>query len=260
MPETPGAKARVRQAFHRAAGTYDQAAVVQREICRHLADFAAAHPCARRVDRVLDAGCGTGHALELLAATHPDAELLALDFAPGMLARVTGHPRVCGDLEHLPLATASMDAVWSSLAVQWCRPAAMFAELARVLRPQGIAWIATLGPATLHELRDAFRTVDDAAHVIDFHPPETWQAAAERAGLKVHALRYQACAALAPDLRGLLRHIKAIGAHTVSSAPRAPLGRDAWRRLQARYEIWRRDDGQLPATYDVILLAVERIE
>jgi len=258
MADTAAVKARIRQAFHRAAGTYDQAAVVQREVCQHLADFAASHPCPRPLGRVLDAGCGTGHALPLLAARYPQADLLALDFAPGMLAHVRGHLRVCGDLEQLPLAAASMDAVWSSLAAQWCRPQALFGELARVLRPRGMAWIATLGPETLCELRDAFRAVDDLPHAIDFHCPQTWQRAAEDAGFAVCRLQRLPCAALDSDLRGLVRHIKAIGAHTVSHSPRTPLGRKAWSRLAHRYERWRRPDGLLPATYDVILLALER--
>ncbi len=258
MTDGPASKARVRQAFHRAAERYDQAALVQREIRVRLAAFAAAYPCTRPVRRVLDAGCGTGQALGLLAAAHPAAELLALDFAPGMLARVAGHPRICADLEHLPLAAGCVDALWSSLALQWCTPRLALAELARVLHPGGAGWIATLGPHTLHELRAAFATVDAAEHVIPFHPPEHWQAAAGAAGLRVRALERTACAALAPDLRALLRSIKAIGAQSVGHGPRAPLGRAAWRRLEADYENRRRSDGLLPATYDVILLAVER--
>ncbi|THF63477.1 methyltransferase domain-containing protein [Pseudothauera rhizosphaerae] len=258
MLDTRAAKAQVRRAFHRAAPTYDRAAQVQREVCARLAALAAAHACRRPVKRVLDAGCGTGHALDRLAATHPGAQLLALDFAPGMLARISGHGRICGDLEHLPLAGGCLDALWSSLALQWCAPDRALGEIARVLAPGGTAWLATLGPQTLHELRAAFRAVDGAAHVIDFHPLETWQTAAETAGLAVRALECAPAWALAPDLRSLLAGIKAIGAHSVGSAPRKPLGRAAWRTLAAQYEGWRRPDGLLPATYDVILLAVER--
>jgi malonyl-CoA O-methyltransferase len=258
MTDTPADKARVRQAFHRAAPTYDRAAGVQREICARLAGFAAAHPCPQAPTRILDAGCGTGHALALLAAAHPGAQLLALDFAPAMLAGIDGHPRLCADLECLPLAGACVDAIWSSLALQWCVPQRALGEMARVLRPGGCGWIATLGPQTLHELRAAFQAVDQAAHVIAFQPPDVWQAAASDAGLRVRTLERAPAWALAPDLRGLLRHIKAIGAHSVGHAPRRPLGRSAWRTLEARYETWRRGDGLLPATYDVILLAVEK--
>ena len=60
-----------------------------------------------------------------------------LDFAPGMLRRVGTHCcRLAGDLEHLPLAAASIDLYWSSLAVQWCDLRRALAE-AREESPAG---------------------------------------------------------------------------------------------------------------------------
>jgi malonyl-CoA O-methyltransferase len=296
-------KRTVREAFNRAAHSYDGAAGVQRAACAELARFAAPYRPAGALTRVLDAGCGTGHALALLGERFPAATLLALDFAPAMLARLVvmaGHtaamhgdvdrateqdagsapetthpaapraaptllrPRVlplCGDLEALPLAAASIDLVWSSLALQWCDPHRAFAEFARVLRPGGAAWLATLGPGTLRELREAFAAVDDAEHVITFHPPAHWLASAARAGLAVRAHDTCTVHALADDLRSLLAGIKAIGAHSVGAGRRrAPLGKAAWHTLQARYERHRRSDGVLPASYDVILIALARPE
>lgn len=257
-------KLAVRRAFDRAAPTYDGAAVVQREICHRLAELAAAFPCTAAPHRVLDAGCGTGYGLGLLAALCPEADLLALDFAPAMLTRLAANPSIsgtrpiCGDLESLPLASASLDAVWSSLALQWCDPAIALAEIARVLRPGGMAWLATLGPDTLCELRTAFAAIDDAEHVISFHAPARWCEAATLAGFDVCATDAPHTQALAPDLRRLLHDIKAIGAHSVGSGARAPLSRANWQLLQHRYETHRRADGLLPATYHLVLLALRK--
>lgn len=259
-------KQTVRGAFDRAAASYDSAAEVQREACRRLADFAGALPQPEPVRRVLDAGCGTGYALGLLAQLYPSATPIALDFAPAMLAQLpTGDtpgnaPQpLCADLEALPLAAASVDAIWSSLALQWCEPAVALREFARVLRAGGVAWIATLGPQTLHELRGAFAAIDDADHVIRFHPRERWVAAAAAAGFAPIADANAPVFALAPELRALLHDIKAIGAHSVGpQRRRQPLGRAAWRQLEARYESHRRADGLLPATYDVILLGLKK--
>jgi malonyl-CoA O-methyltransferase len=258
----------VRDAFDRAAASYDSAAAVQREICNRLAAFASAHPVKGSLGRVLDAGCGTGFGLDLLAGCCPGATRIALDFAPAMLGRLMPAAAgadapipVCADLEALPLADASIDAVWSSLALQWCEPTRALAEFARVLRPGGLAWIATLGPRTLWELREAFAAVDDAAHVIEFHPLDEWHAVARKAGFAVPGREARTAFALAPDLRGLLRDIKAIGAHSVGpERRREPLGRGAWRILESRYEAHRRADGMLTATYDVILIALHKPE
>lgn len=268
MTERNRHKQLVRKAFDRAATTYDRAAAVQREVCRRLAAIATTHRAAIPVRRILDAGCGTGFGLELLAPMHPGADILALDFAPAMLGHLLQRPdivsaptAICGDLEALPFAGDSLDAVWSSLALQWCDPALALAEIGRVLRPGGRAWIATLGPATLHELREAFALVDAASHVIRFHPADKWIEAARDAGLAAVAQDLAPAYALAPDLRGLLRDIKAIGAHSVGEdRRRQPLGRGAWRTLEAAYETHRRADGLLPATYDLIILALKKPE
>ncbi|HPR05035.1 MAG TPA: malonyl-ACP O-methyltransferase BioC [Denitromonas sp.] len=253
----------VRAAFDRAAPTYDAAAAVQREICAQLLALAKAHPPQGPVDYLLDAGCGTGTgALELMEWLKP-VNTLALDFAPGMLARHPGDARqhrVCGDLESLPFANGSVDVVWSSLAVQWCNPGRAMAELGRVLKPGGLAWITTLGPDTLWELRDAFRGIDDAEHVIGFHSADTWQQSAIQAGFQIRSTHQSPTAATADSLRQLLKDIKAIGAHQVGSGRRRkPLGKSAWQQLERTYEQHRRADARLPATYDVIVLALQRI-
>ena len=52
--------------------------------------------------------------------------------------------------------------------------------------------------------------------------------------------------------RQLLRELKAIGAHTVKQGARGGLmGKATWRRLTENYERFRQD-GRLPATYEVV--------
>lgn len=257
-------KQTVRRAFDRAAPSYDAAAEVQRTACERLARFAAGHAPLPSARRVLDGGCGTGYGLRRLAALCPSADVVALDFAPAMLTQ-TGATAdqapalLCADLEAMPLAAGSLDAIWSSLALQWCEPVPVLREFARSLRSGGVCWIATLGPRTLWELKAAFAGVDDAEHVARFHPARAWQDAAAEAGLACLARDGAEVAAVAPDLRTLLRGIKAIGAQTVPSGRRrAVMGKTAWRRLQDAYEPHRRPDGLLPATYDLILLCLRK--
>ena len=157
-------RASVRRAFERAAGTYDSAAVLQREVGQRMAErlgIVRLDPAA-----ILDAGCGTGEALGELHARYPRAQLVGLDLAYPMLqaarrrdltARADAHPLVrrllgaftamarggpglvCADVCRLPLGARSVDLVWSNLTLQWVDelPLAL-AEFHRVLKVGGL--------------------------------------------------------------------------------------------------------------------------
>src|SRR5690606_18153717 len=97
--------------------------------------------------RVLDVAAGTG-ALAL-AAARAGAQVLATDFAPGMVARIAaaGLPNVEArvmDGQALDLPDAAFDAVFSIFGVimfpDWRKG---LAEMARVTRPGGQGVVAT---------------------------------------------------------------------------------------------------------------------
>jgi malonyl-CoA O-methyltransferase len=245
-------RSRIRQAFERAAQTYDDAADMQREICHVLLDCLAAGGPVRRL---LDAGSGTGYALPLLAERFPAADRLALDLSPAMLARTpcSCQPLV-GDLEHLPLATASLDLYWSSLAVQWCDLPRVLAEARRVLRPTGRLAIASLGPETFGELRQAFAGVDNYRHTLPFHTPEEVGQMARDSGFTDVVVGRRRHLAHYPDFRSLLKAVKAIGANQLGDGRRRNLmGRATFAAAEAAAERQRTAAG-LPLTYDVLIL------
>jgi len=244
-------KARIRLSFERAAPGYDSAAAVQRQICADLADGLP----AMAVHRLLDAGCGTGHAQAALQARYPDAQAIALDLSPAMLGQV-GAPccRLGGDLEHLPLADASLDLYWSSLAVQWCDLAAALGEARRTLRPGGWLALASLGPATFGELRHAFAGVDRYRHTLGFHGVDEVRRIAGAAGLTVRHIESRLITAHYADFKTLLRAVKAIGANQLGEGRRSGLmSRGVFERAEAAIETLRGRQG-LPLTYDVIIL------
>ncbi|XNM72766.1 methyltransferase domain-containing protein [Escherichia coli] len=78
-----------------------------------------------------------------------------------------------GDIESLPLATATFDLAWSNLAVQWCgqfihgTPRAV-----SVARPGGAAAFTTLVQGSLPELHQAWQAVDERPHANRFLPPD----------------------------------------------------------------------------------------
>lgn len=248
------ARHQVRQSFERAAATYDQAAEAQRLACQILAERLPQQPST--TPRLLDAGCGTGYALPLLQACAPAAEVLALDLAPAMLARThAATARIQSDLECLPLATASIDLYWSSLAWQWCDPARALAEARRVLRRGGHFLLCSLGPATFTELRQAFAAVDDYPHTLDFLAGDTLLQLAQSAGFPALQLHSQRATVHYPDVRHLLQAVKAVGANQLGRGRRTGLmGRAAFARLSAAYET-QRQAADLPLSYDLIFLS-----
>ena len=253
-------KARVRQSFERAAPTYDSAASIQRQICHELAKHLTDHlPSLPAATRLLDAGCGTGYAQALLQTRFPAAHAIALDLSAGMLQRIaTPCCRLAGDLEHLPLAAASIDLYWSSLAVQWCDLAKTLAEARRVLKPGGQLALASLGPATFHELRTAFADVDNHQHTLVFHTPAEIAQIANATGLLAVDVQKGTKTAHYADFKTLLKAVKAIGANQLGSGRRTSLmSRTDFQRAETAIEALRTPAG-LPLTYDVAYLIARK--
>jgi malonyl-CoA O-methyltransferase len=162
--------------------------------------------------------------------------------------------RLAGDLEHLPLAAASIDLYWSSLAVQWCDLPRALAEARRVIADGGALALASLGPATFHELRSAFAGVDAHRHTLSFHAPEELRNLAMAAGFVAVDVQNHTEIAYYPDFKSLLRAVKALGANQLGAGRRTSLlSRNAFARAELAGEALRTPAG-LPLTYDVITL------
>jgi malonyl-CoA O-methyltransferase len=143
----------VARAFDRASTSYDAAAALQDRVRNELLarlDELKVEPRA-----VLDLGAGTGHGTRALKRRHPKAVVVAADIAPGMLEQARAQSRwrrrferVRADAYALPFANGAFDLVFSNLMIQWCDDLdAVFAEIARVLKPAGCCCSAPSGPA-----------------------------------------------------------------------------------------------------------------
>jgi malonyl-CoA O-methyltransferase len=256
------AKQRIRQAFDQAATTYDEAADVQREVCDRLAGYFEQSGIDFQPETILEAGCGTGYGVRWLRQHWPHADLTLVDFAPGMLLasrlQCPGMMQVCADIEALPFADRRFDLYWSSLAWQWNDPRQCLSEAGRVLRPGGMLAVATLGTDNFPELRHAFAAIDDYSHVLTIPTPERLLEHCQAGGWTVNVWQRQAVRRHYPDLRALLRRVKAVGAREVEQRRPAPFGRAAWQKVTARYEQLREPEG-LPLTYDVVWLIAHRL-
>ena len=256
-------KHQLRRSFDKAATTYERAAVLQREVCARALerlDLVKLDPGA-----ILDAGCGTGFAAQALRKRYPQATLIELDIAPAMLdaarSRIPKWKKwiglsrdvfVCGDNERLPIRSACVDMLWSSLAFQWASDlTVVFAECQRVLRPGGLLMFTTFGPDTLQELRKA-SDGDGKIHVnrfIDMHDIGDMMIGA---GFADPIMEMEYLTLTYADVRTLMRELKAIGAHNVAAGrDRGLTGKRVLKEIELRYETFRQD-ARLPATFEVI--------
>ena len=163
-------------------------------------------------------------AQQALAARWPKARIVALDASPAMLreaAKRDDASRIewlLGEAEALPLPEAGFDLVFSNLMLPWCEDLdAVFAEVARVLKPRGLFTFTTFGPDTLVELRAAWRAADEAAHVHPFTDMHDLGDGLVRAGFSEPVLDVSRYTLTYPDVDALMRDLKAIGAQNASS-------------------------------------------
>jgi malonyl-CoA O-methyltransferase len=249
----------VRRDFEQASADYDAAAGLQQEAGERLIERLL--PVQINPKMVLDVGAGTGAGIEKLRRLYPKARTLALDIAPAMLRVARSKaPRfwsrqgfVCGDAEQLPLAANSVDLLHSNLTFQWCNePQRVYAEVARVLTPGGLAVFSTFGTDTLKELRASWAAVDQAVHVNQFQDMHDIGDALLAAGLAGVVMDTERLTEHYPDAWALMRRLKQIGAHNVNAGRRPGLtGRGALAAMEKAYETMRGPEG-LPASYELV--------
>ena len=149
-------------------------------------------------ERVLDAGCGTGHTA-LAFAPHV-AAVVGLDVTLAMLAqarRLASERGLVnatferGDVEQIPYPDASFDLVTSRYSAHhYPRPAVAFAEFARVLKPGGtLLLLDVVAPETAASdtFLNAIELLRDPSHVRD-HTPAQWLAFAAAAGMEAQII------------------------------------------------------------------------
>lgn len=255
----------VQQCFDKAATTYQQGALLQRDVAHDLhqsllqrlaadADHTAAN-VGNQQKVLLDLGCGPGWFHVNLSVSCD--ELIALDLSQAMLnqAKTAGIAKqyIHADAAAIPLAANSVDQVFSSLMLQWCEhPQQVFAEIARVLKPGGIFAVSTLVEESMQEFNQAWQQLGQQAPQLAFLPTATVINAAKAAGLTLHAQQrtYQV---FFPDVVSLSREFKQIGANYTEQKPVGLGGKSRWQAFANIYEKNRTVLG-LPLSYQVLML------
>lgn len=132
-------------------------------------------------DRFLDVAAGTGAVS--LAAARVGAQVVAVDFSPGMLSLLAEKHARLGlevpeshvmDAERLAFEDAAFDAGGSSFGLIFCHdPRRALAELARVVRPGGAVFVTSVGTGSplMQRIVGALMAVDPGFRpAVGLHP------------------------------------------------------------------------------------------
>jgi len=266
-------KKEVAASFSRAAASYDAAAAMQRSIAEHLLALLLTEKKVSLVgeESILDLGAGTGFMLpELTQRLNPKA-LYAVDLAEGMMLLARKKiPQsselefLCADAEALPLADQSITSVFSSFALQWCPNIDdAFAEVHRVLQSQGCFALSLPTSGTLHELKQAWSSVDDEIHINQFPKLATIVRLLNKLGFEQVKTQQHTIQLGFPTVKALMAELKAIGAHNLNQErSKGLLGKTKFKQLVKAYEAFRmqqgQQQGQLPATYQVVYVTAKK--
>ncbi|MDQ6662613.1 MAG: class I SAM-dependent methyltransferase [Chloroflexota bacterium] len=141
------------QRFDRWSDTYEDSWLQERFFDRVHQSVLALMANEARPKTILDVGCGTGRLLRKARERWPDAQLLGVDPADGMVE--VAHQLnpdatfLQGTAEALPLPDESVDLAFSTVSFHhWQNHAAGLCEIARVLQPQGRFILADVCPPT----------------------------------------------------------------------------------------------------------------
>lgn len=190
MTASHSIESRIQERFGRAAAAYAVSAVH-----RGGADLEAMVTAAELggSERLLDLGCGPGHAAARFAP-HA-AEVVGLDLTEAMLAQARSMAAERGlanlrfergDAMALPFPAGRFERVTSRLSAHhYADPAAVLREVVRVLAPGGsflLVDVAAPDDAAQDTFLNAFEVLRDPSHVRD-HTAAQWRSMLSAAGL-----------------------------------------------------------------------------
>lgn len=272
----PFSVAAVRRLFSRPARCADSQ-FLRREIAARM--FERLGLIRLEPQRVLDGGCGEGDDLLGLQQAFPLAQLIGVDASPQMLAaaatsgaqsrsraqkligRFLGRrpegmhtaALACADFGQLPLPRASIDLLWSNLALHWHpQPHRVIAEWARVLRTDGLLMFSCFGPDTFVELRAAFAASGLGERALPFVDLHDYGDMLVAAGMATPVMDMEKLTITYASVDKLLADVRALGGNPLESRPRGLDGAQRWQRLRRTIESARDLRGDIRLTVEVI--------
>jgi len=213
--------------------------------------------------RILEVGCGTGYLTALLSRSHAGGELVALDLDAALIGQARRRLGPDSRVSWLVadgecFSQGDFDLIIANATFQWfTSPGETLRAYFQALSPGGCVAFSTLGPETFGEL-DASLKQAAAVMGLDTAPEITarrflnsrnWEDLLTQAGFSQVQMARRIITAHFPTVPDFLRALKAMGATNPRPRPFSPRLLHA---LIRAYEARFRQNGSVPATYEVI--------
>jgi malonyl-CoA O-methyltransferase len=237
--------------FNRFAKTYDEFAVVQKEIAKRLfnrLEIINSKLQNNLEHNILELGSGTGILSKLLLNKYQAKQIIATDFANQSLTLNPLPNKICLDSHELPVKENSFEIVISNLMMQWCDIEQITKEASKVLKNDGLFLFSTFGPQTLIELGESWSKVDNNQHISTFMDMHDIGDKMLGLGFKNVVVESEIITLTYEKVMDLLIDLKNIGAQNINSKN---ISKSNLSQMIKNYEKFR-TSGKLPATYEVI--------
>lgn len=162
-------KEKLRRRFSRNVKNYDKYANIQKKMGDTLVNHIKND--SLHIKSILEIGCGTGYVTKRLINDFPNAQITAVDIAPGMIEYVKSNIQydhvnfICGDIEEMDLKD-KYDLIISNATFQWFNYLEKTTnKLIGLLNTNGILCFSIFGKDTFKELREAFHKAKNALEI-----------------------------------------------------------------------------------------------
>jgi len=251
-------KQKIKQCFDAAASTYNEAAFVQSQAGMELIKKLNKIKIIPNI--IADIGSGTGYLAKQLVIEFSDSTVACVDFSENMLAEARHYAEyknisyINSDFDYLPFKSNSLDLICSNFALQWSLnlPQTFF-ELSRILKAEGYLLFSTLGPSTLHELRDCWKRIDADSHVNHYSDLESIKKHLEDNNIKIIEIESRIMTMYFSDIINIMRNLKSVGAnYVIDKKSKSMMTPKKLELLAGYYENYRNSINLLPVSYEVI--------
>ena len=249
----------IKRQFEASASNYDNAAILQREVCDRLIsrlDYMQIAP-----QRILDLGSGTGYLTRALKNKYPKADIIGLDIAFNMAQTAKSKNGwfkkihyTNADCQHLPFKSLCFDLILSANTLQWCENIEYaLQECQRILKPSGLFLFSSFGPDTLKELKLSWAAADALPHVNSFLDMHDYGDMLLHHQFDEPVMDVEYLTIEYEHPKQLLKDLKMLGANNVHPERRKTLtGKSKLLKVIETYEQFKRENNSYPATYEIV--------